>query len=202
MAQYLKGLRPWLIILLLQTSGFTRAQNLLYHIYWGGDQIGKMTVKREVSGKLEAFTFFAEVQFRVLFKKYHRQTTLKATYSGDTLIHCSNRVVQNGDLKDWRYVERDGNSYKGFVHPDDSLRFEIPITYSVSKLYFDPPKTDQISVFAEGHTEFCDFENLGNGDFKLDIPGGNNNIYKFKEERIQEVFVDRTWFNLRFILEE
>ncbi len=164
--------------------------------------IGSMEVSREVNGDEEHYHYFADVSFKVLFKKYHRQTTLKATYFRDTLVYCSNRVLQNQELKDWRYVERKGNRYVGFVHDEDSIHPVFPILYSVSKLYYYPPSIDDISIFAEGHTEVCDLRDLGGGDYELKIPGGNKNIYKFRQGKIREIFVDRTWFNLKFKLVE
>ena len=102
----------------------------------------------------------------------------------------------NGDLKDWRYLKWFGDEYRGRAN-EDSIRFNEAITMSVSKLYYEKPPDETFAVFAEGHTDYLDFKDLGEQNFRMEIPGGNN-VYKYQGNSIEEVFVDRTWFNLVF----
>lgn len=182
--------------MIFSLASYTKAQKLLYNVYWGNDHIGTMKVNRSIEGTLQYYEFIADVKFKVFWKPYHRETTLKATYRNDTLIFCSNRSMMNGDLKDWRYLKWMDEEYRGKAN-EDSIRLSKPITESVSRLYYHRPDMETHVVFAEGQTDYMDFKYLGDQSFRMDIPGGNN-VYKYDEEGISEVFVDRTWFNLVF----
>ncbi len=182
--------------MILSLASDTKAQKLLYNVYWGNDHIGTMKVNRSIDGALEHYEFIADVKFKVFWKPYHRETTLKATYRNDTMIFCSNRSIMNGDLKDWRYLKWMDEEYRGKAN-EDSIRLLKPITESVSRLYYYKPDMETQVVFAEGQTDYMDFKYLGDQSFRMDTPGGNN-VYKYDKEGIRELYVDRTWFNLVF----
>jgi hypothetical protein len=174
------------------------AQSSTYDVFWGKDYIGNMDVGREfVEGKTE-YEFFVDVRFKILWKNYHRTTRVRAVYLGDTMIYSSYLSIMNDDIKDWTYMERKNDIYKGFVHPDDSVKLDEIINFSSAKLYYEQPKEGLDQIFAEGYTKFCKLENLGNDQYRLYLPGGKENVYTYKNSELLEVLVERTWFNLTF----
>ena len=180
-----------------QSSKLTASQS--YDILWGEKPIGTFTAKQSIDDQKESYVFLAEVNFKVLWKKYRRVTRLTSNYIGDSLIFCSNSSRLNEEIKDSSWVRSSKGQYQIFNYPDEVSEISKPINFSIPHLYFKDPKEFDDSIFVEGHTEFMKFEKVDDSNFKLHFPGGNSNIYTYKNERLEKLYVDRSWFNLWFI---
>jgi hypothetical protein len=172
------------------------AQNQEYSIFWGDDQIGTLNVSKNVLGSQIEYGFTADVEFRVILK-YRRHTEVIARFKNDTLEFCSSKSVMNDDLKDFHTSKRQKNSYRLFQHPSDSSIFNGIIKNTVARMYFEEPRNLK-ETYAEGHSKFCQIEALGSGSYKLHLSDDKTNIYNYVNGRLEEVQVNRTWFDIVF----
>lgn len=185
----------FLIFLITHETGF--AQNQKYSILWGDDEIGSLSVSRIRKGAQTDISFIAEVEFRVIVK-YRRRTEYQANFINDTLYFASTRSVMNDNLKDYQTTKKENNLYKIFRHPSDESILKKAITNTVAKLYYEEPDSKLNSVYAEGQSRFCKLESLGSGRYKIYLDEGKENIYTYKAGRLEQVEVNRSWFDLVF----
>jgi hypothetical protein len=193
-------MRIRLILFIFSTLLFSYSsfgQNQEYTILWGKDEIGSMTVSKTVVGSKVEYGFEADVEFRVILK-YKRHTEVKAIFKNDTLEYCSSKSLMNGDLKDFKSSHRINNSYQVIEHPSDSSFYNGFIRHTVARMYFEEPTKTLKETYAEGYSKFCPIEALGSGNYKLYLSDDKTNIYKYVNGKLQEVQVNRTWFDLIF----
>jgi hypothetical protein len=184
-----------LLFVFLTISG--HAQNQQYGIFWGDDEIGSLSVSRVKKGAKTDINFIADVEFRVIVK-YNRRTEYKASFIKDTLQFASTRSVMNDKLKDYQTTKREKNHYQIFKHPSEKSILKEMITQTVAMLYFKEPKNDLRRIYAEGQSKFCKLEGLGAGKYKLHLDDNKENIYTYKAGKLEQVEVNRTWFDLIF----
>lgn len=127
-------------------------------------------------------------------------SAMKAEYVNGILISCYSRQDTNEEMKEQSQIKRSGENYSGFRAPDQNIKIKGGISFSTAKLYFEEPHGID-SVFSESYLAYCKLENLGNSRYKLYMPDGNFNYYTYTDNKLKEILVERSMFDLRFVAE-
>ncbi len=189
------------ILLFLCTNclPFTYGQHKCeFEIHLAGKSIGGITAKLQSIDNKQVYDILSEVNFKVLWKKYNRQTKNFIVYGNDIIVESYSGIYMNHVLEDSASIQAKGESYKFYRFPDKNFTTEKrPIKYLAAMLYFQEPK-NITEVYSERFLSYCKLESKGNGKYIIYLPNGKENVYTYENGKLMEVFVDRTWFNLRF----
>lgn len=188
------------LFLCLFVVGFTKvyAQQHTYSIRAAGKEIGEITTSLTKSGDIDTYEVVSEVNFQILWKNYHRKTTNSATYRLQGLQESLSEVYMNNDLEDSSTMIFVKDQYDCYRHPNETFAFSHNgLQFTTVKLYFQEPVGIN-QVYSERFLEYCPLEFTGDHKYKLYLPNGKINYYTYANNSLVEVFVDRTWFNLKF----
>lgn len=186
-----------LLILSIISSNLL-AQEYAYAIRMGGKDIGEITASRTETQSTETYKVLSNVDFKVLWKKYNRKTDNFVIYEDSAIKTSYSSISMNNKLEDSTAINWINNSYKCYRYSDkkkeacDSL-----VSYSSVKLYFEEP-IGMKEIYSERFLAYCPIELIGAHKYKLYLPNGKENCYTYESGELIEVFVDRTWFNIRF----
>jgi hypothetical protein len=64
-------------------------------------------------------------------------------------------------------------------------------------MYFEEPIGQQ-RIFVESVLRYCPLQHLGGGEYRLTLPDDKVNRYVYKDGRLEEIHVDRNFFDLVF----
>lgn len=176
------------------------AQVKSYNIILAGNEIGTITaIRTEISGA-HHYDIKSEVHFKVLWKKYHRTTDNELVHKGDQILSSYSNIRMNDVLEDSAalHLNKKGE-YEIYIEPEREVEMDnISIIFPAALLYFKEPKGVN-EIFSERFLEHCSIKSKSEGKYVLELPNGKENVYTYVNGELQEVFVDRNWFNLRFI---
>lgn len=173
-----------------------QTSSVSFTIYKGDDKIGDITAKRTISGKKINYSVISDATFKVIWK-YNRKTDMQVEYINGELNSSISKVIFQGKLDELGQTKKVGDHYKCFLYPKDTFNIEKKITFSAAMLYFKEP-VGITEIYAETYLEFCKIELESKNKYKLHLPNGKVNYYTYKGGELQEIFVDRTGFNILF----
>ncbi len=186
------------LLLLLYCSSTSLAQESVFEIHLAGKSIGGINAKLDSNAGVQTYDIVSEVNFKVLWKKYNRKTKNFIRYKGNKILESYSGIYMNDVLEDTASMIMSKGQYNCFIQPDKNfIMKDIHIDYLAAMLYFQEPKK-VTQVYSERFLKYCKLEAKGNGKYVIYLPNGKENIYTYKNGKLIEVFVDRTWFNLRF----
>ena len=165
----------------------------------GGKEIGKVHAHLIKSDNTHTYVVISDVNFRVLWKDYNRKTSNTVIYKDEILMSSYNSVYMNEEMEDSSAIRQDERQYLCYRFPEEQV--EIPnnlVEFSTVKLYFSEPVGIN-SIYSERFLAYCPLELVDDHKYKLSLPNGKENFYTYSDRKLVEVFVDRTWFNLRFL---
>ena len=88
--------------------------------------------------------------------------------------------------------------YYCYRYPDERFVLnDAQVGFTSVMLYYQEPVGIE-KVYSERFLEYCSLEALDDHKYKLYLPNRKINYYTYEEGVLLEIFVDRTWFNLRF----
>jgi len=176
----------------------TKAQKHSYTINLRGDKIGEISATKIENDNATSYLVLSDVTFKVLWKSYNRTTEHNLLIQDNRIKKSYSGIYMNNTKEDSAAMEYLDKTYKCYEFPDNHFELEdLDITYFTAKMYFEEP-TNIKSVFSERFLEYCPLEALGDHKYKLSLPNGKDNIYTYANGELMEVYVDRTWFNLKF----
>ena len=175
------------------------AQQHTYTINLRGDKIGEISATKVEDAGVISYLVISDVTFKVLWKSYNRKTEHNLLIENDRIKKSYSGIYMNKNKEDSASMELINNTYKCYKYPDKNFDLSnADISYFSAKMYFEEPVNIK-SVFSERFLEYCPIEALGNHKYKLSLPNGKDNIYTYDAEgKLMEVYVDRTWFSLKF----
>lgn len=186
------------ILLKINSANDASAQQHSYIINLRGDKIGEISATKTVENGKTSYLVISDVTFKVLWKSYNRKTEHNLLIENDRIKKSYSGIYMNKTKEDSASMEYLDNGYKCFKFPDKHFNMEnADISYFSAKMYFEEP-TNIKSVFSERFLEYCPIEPLGDHKYKLSLPNGKENIYTYADGKLVEVYVDRTWFSLKF----
>ncbi len=190
------GVLVILFFLCLQTAG---AQEVKFSIQHSGKEIGQVRASLIKTGDTHTYEVISNVDFRVLWKDYNRKTSNKVVYHDDMLQSSYNSVYMNDEMEDTSAIRHHQEKYHCFRYPEEKIEEpESKVEYSTVKLYFAEP-VGITSIYSERFLAYCPLEKIGDQKYKLSLPNGKENHYTYANNKLVEVFVDRSWFDLKFL---
>lgn len=187
-----------LILFTLSTGHEILAQQHSYTIILRGDKIGEISATKIETENQTSYLVISDVTFKVLWKSYNRKTEHNLIIENDRIKKSYSGIYMNQNKEDSASMEYLNKAYKCYKYPDEHFELsDIDISYFSAKMYFEEP-TNITSVFSERFLEYCPLEPLGDHKYKLSLPNGKDNIYTYADGKLVEVYVDRTWFSLKF----
>jgi len=196
----LQLIRNYIVVflLVLWSASWVYGQEHTYTVHRGGKEIGIITASLTKSLHTQTYEILSDVTFKILWKSYHRKTSNLVVYEHETMKASYSGVYMNDDLEDSTRVNLQQNSYQGYKHPDDTFSFfDADLRFTTAKLYFQEPLGVK-KVYSERFLQYCTLEALGDHKYKLNLPSGKTNYYTYVDSALAEVFIDRTWFDLKF----
>ncbi|HNP17232.1 MAG TPA: hypothetical protein PKL31_02255 [Fulvivirga sp.] len=173
-------------------------QKSTYTITAAGKEIGHISTVLVKSGNTETYKVVSEVNFKVLWNHYNRKTDNLAIFENGILQKSHSGIYMDHELEDSASMVLNNNKYSCFRYPDKTTIFSDSLLQFTSvKLYYTEPIGYE-KIYSERFLDYCRVEKLGNHKYKIFLPNGKQNIYTYVDGILTEVFVDRTWFNLRF----
>lgn len=190
-----------LLILLICLSSFNLcAQVKKYKIILAGNEIGTITaIRTEISGTYH-YDIKSDVRFKVLWKKYHRTTNNELSHKENKIIKSFSSIRMNDALEDSAamILQLDGK-YEVYITPEREVNLDhLEVDFPAALLYFKEPE-GKAEIYSERFLEHCPIKTKDEGKYILSLPNGKENVYTYENGELTEVFVDRTWFNLRFM---
>ncbi|MBU2915635.1 MULTISPECIES: DUF6134 family protein [Reichenbachiella] len=179
-----------LFVVLVATSLTVRGQVLHYEIVKGGDVIGEMVAKKEISGKQMVYSISSVTNFRMLVK-LRVDYNLTETYEGGVLKSGHAISTLNGAVQKESKVERRANNYHIERGSDYVTYPAAEIRYSIPEIYFTEPVA-QTKVFSQVFGDDLIIERLGNHQYQLDSEDGRN-TYTYTRGVCSEVKVSRSY---------
>ncbi len=191
-----------LSFILCSLSHSNYGQELTYTINLRGGKIGEVNATRKVQSGKEIYEVISDVTFKVLWKSYNRVTENYLTFENGQIQSSLAAVYMNKTKEDSAAMHLINDKYSCYLFPDKKYEIEnAKIDFFAAKLYFEEPINVK-SVFTERFLEYSPLTHLGNNQYKLSLPNGKENIYTYKNGILVEVLIDRTWFVLKFEIED
>ncbi len=175
------------------------SQDVNFSIHLGEKEIGEVKARRTALDNTHIYEVKSDVNFKVLWKEYNRTTNNKVIYENDILMSSYNSVYMNEEMEDSSAFQKKEEQYHYYRFPNEKL--EMPkglVQVSTVTLYFAEPEGIN-SIFSERFLTFCPLELIKEHTYKLSLPNGKVNIYTYVNKKLAEVFVDRSWFDLKFL---
>lgn len=201
MSKSLKPLFLFFSFLFFASGSPLYGQKLFYEIYKGEDRIGEITVEKKAEGNTVHYEANSEANFRVLFKN-RLITHTSSRFVDKELVYARSEITLNDKVRESGTTKKEGNYYNFFKHPDTNVkRKEAPFLISTTVLYyFEPSGVEE--VFSENYQQLCKLKNIGAHAYELALPGGKINQYFYKNGKLVEVKIIRTFVDLSFKLKE
>lgn len=178
------------------------AQSLYYDIYKGDDRIGEITVEKNVFPQGVHYSASSVAKFRIIFKNEYVSHTA-ATYVNDELTEAESRIVLNDKIREHNISQKKGSFYHYTQHEEETVKkAEGPFQYSTVAMYFSEPAAGVKQVFSENYQMLCDLKKIGPDSYELSLPDGKTNQYFYKDGKLVEIKVFRTFVDLSFRLRE
>ena len=174
------------------------AQKSTYAVRFAGMEIGEISTSLTESEHIQTYEVISDVSFKVLWKKYNRRTINLVTYENEAMKTSYSGVYINNDLEDSAAMNLEYEKYYCYRYPDERFVLnDAQVGFTSVMLYYQEPVGIE-KVYSERFLEYCSLEALDDHKYKLYLPNRKINYYTYEEGVLLEIFVDRTWFNLRF----
>lgn len=179
-----------LLILALSTSAF--AQKMNFNIFLFGKEVGKMTIERKIgTGGLIFYKLESHSEAKVMFTTKINDVTVDCTYKDGKLFSSYAKNTVNGEVDNYASVSMSGTQYS-IQNERRKYTSSDPITYSVVSLYYAEP-VNMTKIFSERAGEWLDMIRTSDGGYEFKMPNGDKNIYKYKNGKVTEVELRRTF---------
>ena len=184
-------------ILLAGTTCFPAMAQQLGFTIWKGDAIvGGITALRKHAGENAIYVVSSYSEIDIVMKQVVR-STMGMEYRAGRPHSCFTSFHLNGTLRDSSNMRAYGNGLACFIHPKERFSITRTPAWSTSRMFFEEP-VGQRSIFVESVLRECVMRRLGEGQYRLELPGNRSNTYRYVGGALQEVEVDRPLMKLVF----
>lgn len=178
---------PWLTI---------HGQQIRFDVWKGNSVVGSILAKRTSAGERTQYLMTSYSEFDLVMKQVVR-STVATEYRHGHLSTCHSLVTVNGNLRDSSHYAPGEEEATCYVHPDERFLHAGPVSWTTARMYYEEP-IGQRTIFVESVLKPCALKNVGPGLYKLTLPGGKVNTYTYVAGRLEEIHVDRSFFDLVF----
>lgn len=187
------------LLLIALMPSVLHAQSYRYDVVLLGQTVGEVNaVCRNNNGQVD-YTIKSKVQLR-LIPGGNISTAIEASYANNILQHAVASRETGRDNKNKSTTTRKNTSgYEVILNGTRSQLREPSIRYSVACLFFTEPQNIS-RLFSETLGTFLPLASLGNHQYKLQMPDGNDNIYSYANGKLISVEVNQTLGKVYFKL--
>ena len=190
----LRCVLPWCV-----TPGLAvvaHAQPSTFTIHVNDDVVGQVRVSRGIVGTRMIYSMVSLSEVIVVWPQVIR-TSMITEYAGERITACKSSVHVNGSVRDSSHMRVHPTGLEGFVHPKRVVNEPCTNSWSTARMYYEEP-VGQSHIYVESVLDDCLLESLGGGRYKLTMPDKKVNFYTYRAGVLQEILVDRTFFDLVF----
>lgn len=174
----------------------TSAQDHRFDIWKGRDIVGSILVKRRIDGDRTHYVMSSFSEFDILWKQQVR-SLVSTEYMDGGMARCHSHVTVNGTVRDSSHFHLKQDTATCYVHPDEHFVHEGRVEWTTARMYYEEP-VGQPLIFVESVLHDCRLQQTGPGTYRLHLPDGKVNNYTYRNGRLEEVHVDRNFFELVF----
>lgn len=183
-------------LLLFVASGVAIAQPSTFAIWKGNSVVGKVYVDRKVQGERTQYVMTSRAEVQVLWTQRIR-TSASTEYLGGRLMSCHTSVNVNDELRDSTRMHGVDGRWSGYLHPGRTVPVTCRNPWSTARMYYEEPLGQQ-TVYVESVLADCPLRRISEGVYQLTLPDGHVNRYVYRNGVLQEIQVDRLFFDLVF----
>lgn len=189
-------LKKLLILLVFMHAGLF-GQTIDLDIILVGSDIGDMKITRTVSGTKKSYVL--ESKTSVMFGARKDVYTSKMEFENNVLISSSIEDKKNGKMSFYTYVNRVAESgYK--VQTEKGLSTVAGnILTCCYDIYYREAKEGE-SVFSERWGKFGTIKKIGDHEYKIVIPGGEDYFYTYENNKLAKMEANTFLGKCKFIV--
>ena len=196
MASHCRSVLRTLPVLLVFIAQAIHAQPGTFAIWVNDEVVGEVTVNRTTIGPRTIYSMNSISEVDVIWTQVVR-TMMRTEYAGSQLTACHSSVRVNDSVRDSSSLRTDLGRVQGFVHPREQVVVPCTNAWSTARMYYEEP-IGQRSIYVESVLRDCPLVPLGDGRYRLTLPNDKVNDYVYRQGVLQEIHVDRPFFDLIF----
>ena len=183
-------------VLLVFVAQAISAQPGTFVIWVNDEVVGEVTVNRTTIGPRTIYSMNSLSEVDVIWTQVVR-TMMRTEYAGSQLTACHSSVRVNDSVRDSSSLRTHLGRVQGFVHPREQVVVPCTNPWSTARMYYEEP-IGQRSIYVESVLRDCPLVPLGGGRYRLTLPNDKVNDYVYRQGVLQEIHVDRPFFDLIF----
>jgi len=183
-------------VILLAVIERSAAQKSQFDVLKGDAVVGKILASRAIAGDRTTYLMTSYSEFDIIWKQIVKSVAA-TEYVDGSLISCHTNMSVNGTLRDSSRMHKSEEEVHCFVHPDQRFLCKAAVEWTTARMYFEEP-IGQRTIFVESVLKYCPLELTSAGVYRLTLPGEKVNNYSYKDGVLQEIHVDRSFFDLVF----
>ncbi|MBK8339830.1 MAG: hypothetical protein IPK99_07445 [Flavobacteriales bacterium] len=189
---------PHILSVLLQLGVVlsASAQDGTFEILKGGEVVGHILVGRTISGDRISYKMTSKSEIDIVWT-HHVRTALATEYVGERVIYCCGTIHVNDGVRDSSQMRAIGEKALCYIHPGEVFAATVTNEWTSARMYYEEP-IGQDSIFVESRLRDCPITRIGDGEYRLVLPGNHANFYIYRDGVLREVRVNRTWLDLVF----
>lgn len=186
-----------LLLITVVFSGLTtHAQQTRFDIWKGDAVIGSVLARRTLAEDRTHYLMTSYSEFDLVWKQVV-SSLVSTEYRSGSMDRCNSHMKVNGSVRDSSHFASAAEPNNCFVHPDERFSHTDPVEWTTARMYFEEPIGQQ-RIFVESVLRYCPLQHLGGGEYRLTLPDDKVNRYVYKNGRLEEIHVDRNFFDLVF----
>jgi hypothetical protein len=178
------------------TGSTAQAQQTRFDIWKGDAVIGTVLARRTLAEDRTHYLMTSYSEFDLVWKQVV-SSLVSTEYRSGSMDRCNSHMKVNGSVRDSSHFASAAEPNNCFVHPDERFSHTDPVEWTTARMYFEEPIGQQ-RIFVESVLRYCPLQHLGGGEYRLTLPDDKVNRYVYKNGRLEEIHVDRSFFDLVF----
>lgn len=171
-------------------------QDARFHVFKGEDVVGNILVSRTAIGDRTSYSMTSHSEFDLFWRQVITSRSC-TEYGGGSLSACHTSVAVNGTMRDSSSLAKFHDGMACFVHPDRRFKHSGTVDWTTARMYFEEP-VGSSHIFVESVLQLCPLQRTGPGTYRLTLAKGKVNHYTYRNGVLQEILVERTFFDLVF----
>jgi hypothetical protein len=183
------------MMLILIFPALSKAQNiqLNYIVAQGGDDIGWLSLSKNIAGNRLSLVLNSEIKFRMLFL-FTISAKETSVFENGVLMSSSQFRKTNNDIKIDKQTKLLGNQYQLLEKGEKKILPFSVIKINLLSLYFLEPLNNE-SVYCDNHQCYSPIIKTSDGGYKVKFPDGNSNSYYYRDGICIKIKIDHTFYS-------
>jgi hypothetical protein len=165
-----------------------------FQVLKADELVGNVIAMRMPTATGTVYTMTSHCELDIIWSQVVRSSA-RAEYIDGALTSCHTSMRVNDSVRDSSSMMKGVDQC--FVHPKTAFTCTRATQWTTSRMYFEEPVGQPI-VFVESVLQDCPLVRSAPGTYTLTFPNGNVNHYVYKAGILQEIRVDRSFFDLVF----